>query len=87
MRCFKAQKKRGQTLIYLHLRSSTTYTTKQTSKAHAYGASIFALLLVVMKLSKFQVQDFQQKRFFLFMLNQDKLFFHRHFNFVFCPQS
>ena len=38
-------------------------STKYTSKAHAYGVSIFALLLVDLKLSKFQVQDLSKNAF------------------------
>ena len=38
-------------------------STKYTSKVHAYGVSIFALLLVDLNLSKFQVQDLSKNAF------------------------
>lgn len=41
----RAQKSADKTLIICSLRSSTTYAAKYTSKAHARGVSVFALLL------------------------------------------
>lgn len=48
-------KKRGQNSVICSLRSSTTYAAKYTSKAHARGVSVLALLLAAnLKVSKFQ---------------------------------
>lgn len=44
-------------------------STKYTSKAHAYGVSIFALLLVENEKWKFQVQDIAKTLFLICRVN------------------
>lgn len=56
------KKRRGQTRIFV-LVVLGYRATKLTSKAHAYGVSVVALLLVALKVPKFQEQEYSENAF------------------------